>query len=79
MTNSRLGEPLSHRLAALVGLYDDVDLLDAVEMLSVPILVPVGGARQAKGRDAVMPKSVKVGLALNQHDVAGIPRLLRVD
>ena len=35
MTNSRLAEPFLHRLAALVGLYDDEDLVDAFEMLGV--------------------------------------------
>ena len=65
-----------HRLAALVGLYDDVDSLDPVKMLNVATLVPVGGARQAKGRDAMMPKGVNVALALDQNNSASLARLL---
>ena len=76
MPNSRLGEPFPHRLAALVGLYDDVDSLDFVEMRAVAVLVPVCGARQAKARDAMMPKSVNVTLALNQNNLASLARLL---
>jgi hypothetical protein len=67
----RLRQPSQQRLAALVGLDDQVNGVDAVEMGSVSLLRPGIRARDPKRRDLVQPQRLRATLALDQYHVAG--------
>src|SRR5215207_4899422 len=75
MPDGRLRKPLPHGLAAAVRLDHDIDRLNPVEVLRVPVLPPVVRTRNADSRDTVVPEGVNVGLAFDQDDGTGIPRL----
>src|SRR5215218_8899708 len=57
-------EAFPQRGAALVGLYDGVDLGDTFQVAG-PLVFPAGGAGDAQGLYAVMPEGVAVALALD--------------
>ena len=69
-----LGEPLLYRVTASVGLDDDDDAPDSVEVRRVPVFNPTCRAGKAERRDAVVPKSVTVALAFNEVHLPGFAR-----
>src|SRR3954451_4762883 len=75
MTDGQLRQTFLRSFPALIVLDHDVDRIDAAEVLSVAMFLPIRGPRNANRRDAVMPKGVDVGFALDQDHMSGIPRL----
>src|SRR5215211_5127297 len=76
LSNRRGAELLSKRLTALIRLEDDVDPLDALQVLG-KLLLPVVGAGNAESRDALIPERLSVTLTLDQHHVAGLLDVLK--
>src|SRR5262249_41954111 len=59
-------EPASDRRTALVGLEDDENPPDPVELVR-PLLFPAIGTGKPERRDAVEPEGVRIRLPLVQH------------
>ena len=66
----RAREPFLDCCTTRIGLDDDVDHLDGVQVRRVALLPPIRRTRQSQGRNVMEPECVAVGFALDQHPVA---------
>src|SRR5689334_16348936 len=72
IANLRFSEPFSNRLAALVGLNDDVDGVELIEHRRVTLFMPVPRAGQADCWESGMPQCVTIAFAFDNGNLAEI-------
>jgi len=66
---------LANGFAAAIGLYDDVDRFDALQVLGITLFAPVGRSRNAERGNAVVPEGVTVRLPLDHDHLSRRSRL----
>ena len=72
MSDGRLRQPFLDRFPALVGLDDDINCVDAVEVPSVAILLPIRSSRNAERRESIVPEGMNVAFPFDQGDMSGV-------
>ena len=64
-----------HSIATAIGLDDDINRINPVEMTGVALLPPVGGAWYADRGNPVKPKGVAIRFSFDQSHLSLLPRL----
>jgi hypothetical protein len=68
ISQTRLLDPAQHRFSTLVGLNDDIDGAEELQVGSITLLLPQAGSRQSDSVDAIVPKRMAIAFAFYHYD-----------